>query len=546
MNKRFLLFFFTLLIATFAFASVDSSLYLKKSISGKISPKSVVHNGAGIFYAQNMMYKHTVTVYNRKYELVKTIKDVVNPSKLNHPEYPFKVKGGPVECAFSHNGLYAWVSNYNMSGGDSTQFAHPGCDNCSGSGKYDSSFVYKINTTTHQIETIVKVGAVPKYVAVSPDDKWVLVSNWSSGDVSIVSVEKGKEVKRVKVGTFPRGIVVDSKSEYAYITVMGSTKIARLNLSDFSVNFIEDIGKGPRHLCISPDDKWLYLTLNSENKIAKIDLNSWGVQKIKVGHQPRSMTISGDGKFLYVVNYNDNTFSKIETKGMTTLAVTETKKHPIGITYDDLTREVWVACYVGYIQVFKDSLVKSGEKIELDEKIEEDQLVVEQTKPASVAILGGVEKVDSLADVLVEVEEVEVEEEVYASARFMQPIRRLYLESGKTFDFSKNKPKSIEKPAEKPVEKVEKVKTSTPPVIQEVKLESTSPYLVIVGSFKEADNAQSMIEIMKKKGLLADTFLHPTKQLNYVYVYSAASFEQAKSWATQYVGDKTEYWVMHQ
>jgi hypothetical protein len=53
--------------------SLQSEMKLKKTIYGKISPKSVVHSGTGLFFAQNMMYSHTITVYDRKYNLVKTI-----------------------------------------------------------------------------------------------------------------------------------------------------------------------------------------------------------------------------------------------------------------------------------------------------------------------------------------------------------------------------------------------------------------------------------------------------------------------------------------
>ncbi|MCB9197065.1 MAG: beta-propeller fold lactonase family protein [Flavobacteriales bacterium] len=527
-----------MLFSGFLYAGdVDSSLYLKTSISGKISPKSVVHNGNGVFYAQNMMYKHTVTVYNRKYELIETIKDGVNPSKYGFKEYNFSVKGGPVECAFSHNGKYAWVSNYYISGGDSTHFANPGCDACSGSGKYDSSFVYKINVTTNQIEQVIRVGSVPKYVATSPDNKWVLVSNWSSGDVSLISIVEGAEVKRLKVGTFPRGIIVDSKSKYAYVTIMGSTKLARIDLADQSVSFIEGVGKGPRHLCISPDDQYLYITLNTENKIAKVRLSDWNVQKLKVGHQPRSMAITGDGKYLYVVNYNDDTFSKVDAKTLKVLAITPTKNHPIGITVDDLSKEIWVACYSGYIQVFKDSLVKSKISLELKDELESGQLAINEADKAVVASLS--ESKEYEEDRIVEVQGESISENTEDLKKGMNellPIRRLYLDHKKDFSFVKSETVVT-------VSKVEIPKENE--VVLGGKLNFDQPYLVIVGSFKEKENAKTMIKMMKDLGLSADTFFSETKGLNYVFVFGASTLEEAKNWADDNIQSKTEFWVMH-
>lgn len=533
---RLTLFFCVLFNVVFLFAKaegIDSSLYLKKSITGKISPKSVVHNGQGIFFAQNMMYRHTVTVYDRNYTEIAVIKDVVNPSKYGFDEYNCKLKGGPVECAFSHNGKYAWVSNYNMSGCDSTQFVKPGCDNCSGTGKYDSSFVYKINVFSKEIEAIVKVGAVPKYVATSPDDKWVLVTNWSSGDLSIVDASLNKEVKRIKLGTFPRGIVVDNKSKFAYCTVMGSTKIARVSLVDFSVNFIDNVGKGPRHLCISPDDKWLYLTLNSENKIAKIDLSNWSVKKLKVGHQPRSMAISKDGRSLFIVNYNDNTFSKVDAESFKTLAISKTKTHPIGITYDDARNEVWVACYSGFLQVFKDSLIKSDYNYE-DNGLEDDQLAINSNGSISVAHLDQ-EKIDTIDSVIEEEQIIAIATDISSS---ILPVRRLYLDFSKKFNVKlQSKPVVVEN------EKVELSEYIHPKVSSS--LNASDGHLVVVGTFGDPINAKNMIAVMESKGLNANSFFNSEKGMTYVFVQSNNDLTILKSWANSNIPSDVEYWIMH-
>ncbi len=56
-----------------------------------------------------------------------------------------------------------------------------------------------------------------------------------------------------------------------------------------------------------------------------------------------------------MVNYHSNTMSKVATGDMTEVEEHPTGHHPIGITYDPATREVWVANYSGTIQVFTDT-----------------------------------------------------------------------------------------------------------------------------------------------------------------------------------------------
>ncbi len=327
-----------------------SQMSLVKTITGELSPKSIVHSGNGLFFAQNMMYTHTVSVYNREFELVKTIDDTVELSKYGHDQYSGLHRGAPVEAAFSHGGRYAWVSNYKMSG---SGFNNPGDDDCTPSQRPDNSFLYRINTETLAIDNAIEVGAVPKFVAASPDSSLVLASNWCSDDLSAIDTASNQEIQRVKLGRYPRGIVVDPTGQTAFVAVMGSYDIARVDLKDFSVSWLRNVGQSPRHLNLDPNGRFLYASLNGDDRVVKIDLQQNRiVGKVATGDAPRSMTLSEDGQWLYVVNYHSNTLSKVRTGTMRVVQTVNVNDNPIGVTYDPDTKQVWVACYSGSIMVF--------------------------------------------------------------------------------------------------------------------------------------------------------------------------------------------------
>jgi YVTN family beta-propeller protein len=316
------------------------------TITGDLSPKSIVHSGTGLFFAQNMMYRHTVTVYNRTLQLVKTIPDTVDLAEFGREgDY----RGAPVEAAFTSDGASGYVSNYQMYG---PGFSRPGGDGCGPAG-WDESFVYRISTRTLEIDQIIPVGAVPKYLAVTPDDRYLLVANWCSYDVSVIDVGSGEEIARIEVGRHPRGIAFDPDSSTAYVAVMGSNRIAVLDLSDLSVAWLEGVGSNPRHLVMDPSGRFLYVTLNGDGRVIKIDLDTGEVAaRVATGSAPRSMAISGDGTALYVVNYNSDTMAKVATDDMQVLQTLPVAHHPIGITFDEATRRVWVSSYSGVITVF--------------------------------------------------------------------------------------------------------------------------------------------------------------------------------------------------
>ncbi|MBK06545.1 MAG: hypothetical protein CL920_29360 [Deltaproteobacteria bacterium] len=290
------------------------------------------------------------------FKLVKTIPDTVYLAKMGYPKYKGRHRGSPVEAAFSHQGRYAWISNYKTFGHG---FPRAARDKCNPNQRLDNSFVYKVDTQSLSITHAIMVGAVPKYVAVTPDQKYVLVTNWCSWDVSIIDVNTHREIKRVPVGRYPRGIAISPDSSYAYIAVMGTYHIARLDLKTYKLRWWRHIGRLPRHLNISPGGRYLYASFSGEQRVAKIDINSGKViKKVRTGRAPRSMIISKDGRFLYVVNYFGPSVTQIRTADMKVLHTHKTRPRPIGITYDDQTHHVWVASYRGSLEVFK-----SNEKI---------------------------------------------------------------------------------------------------------------------------------------------------------------------------------------
>ncbi|MCB9639625.1 MAG: YncE family protein [Myxococcales bacterium] len=326
------------------------ALRLEKTLYGRISPKSIVHSGKGLFFAQNMMYRHTITVYDRNFKLRKTIPDTIYPEKLGYPQFKGRHRGSPVEAAFSHQGRYAWVSNYKIFG---RYFPRAARDSCRASQRLNPSFVYRINTKTLEIDGIALVGAVPKYLAVTPDQKRLLVTNWCSYDLSIVDTAKVREIKRVKLGAHPRGIAITPDGKKAYVAIMGSSHLAVVDLQTYHVTWLKRLGRGPRHLEMDPKGRYLYITFNGAQRVGKLDLTTHKlVALVRTGVAPRSMILAPNGKDLFVVNYISQTMSHLRTTDMKVLAKIRTEPRPIGITYDPKAKRVWVACYRGAIQIF--------------------------------------------------------------------------------------------------------------------------------------------------------------------------------------------------
>ena len=328
----------------------DQKMVLIKTIGGTISPKSVLASDHGLISAHNMMYNHSVTIYDaNKAELIATVPDTVVLSDFGYSKYSGNYKGAPVEGAYSPDGKYLYFTNYAMYG---KGFNKEGHDVCSPASGYDTSFLSRINLDSKKIDAVFPVGAVPKVVKVTPDNKYILVTNWCSYTVTIISVETGKTVQSLKIGRYPRGIAITSDSKYAYVVEMGGSNIHRIDLDTFTQTLIP-VGSNPRAVVLSPDETKMYITMNVSGKVQAWDLvANKTIKSVKTGLAARSLDISSDGTALFVVNFNSDTVSKVRTSDMKILQTIKVCNEPIGVTYDSSTNRTWVACYGGALKVF--------------------------------------------------------------------------------------------------------------------------------------------------------------------------------------------------
>ena len=329
--------------------------YITGTAESPITPKSVVASGAGLVIANNMMYSHTSTVYDAQTrELVATLSDEIVPADFGVEGHPGTAHGAPVEAAWTADGKFAYVSQYTMYG---ENFGREGFDDCSPESGVGPSFLYRFNAELMTWDQVIKVGAVPKYVDITPDQSKILVSNWCDSTLSVVDAATGLEEKTIPIAAAPRGIEGLPDNRTAYVAAMYADKLFKVDLETGESEVMMETGRKPRHLNLSDDGKYLFMAVSGSDTIYKIDTETEEiVDQVISGREPRSMILSSDGSALYVVNYYEPSVAKISTDDMEVLQKEPTDANPIGITYEPITHTVWVACYGGSIYVFDDTL----------------------------------------------------------------------------------------------------------------------------------------------------------------------------------------------
>lgn len=198
----------------------------------------------------------------------------------------------------------------------------------------------------------VKVGSFPHEAALSPDGKYLYVSDngvlWMTEDklgtntISVLDVHAMKRVATIDLGRFhrPHGIAfipgtqrLLATTERPYGLIMVDT-VARKVVRDYDVK-----GKSPHMVMPTPNGKAAYASNTDSANIAYIDLETGNTKVIPTGQRPQGGVFSPDGKRFYVTNGGSDRIAILDASTQETIGAIATGKGPgrIAITPDGRT-----------------------------------------------------------------------------------------------------------------------------------------------------------------------------------------------------------------
>jgi YVTN family beta-propeller protein len=183
------------------------------------------------------------------------------------------VGGLPMRIVMQNDGRYLWVGN------DSREAAQSG--------------VVVVDPVALAVAGRIPTGRGHHEIALSPDDRWALVTNRDDGTVSVIDVHRLEKVRDVKTGLQPISIVYARLSRAFYVADGKSGEIAVLDGKSHEVvaRIKAKPGLGPMRF--TQDGRWGFVTNSLEHAVHIIDTASHRLaHTITVGKRPFQLTIS--------------------------------------------------------------------------------------------------------------------------------------------------------------------------------------------------------------------------------------------------------------
>jgi len=341
----------------------------KELLTAANGTKSVLFNSNGSkLYAMNL---EGMSVYEFDQSTRKIIREFkFKPTKGTGWDYekdkPIpSYQEKPVEACLTHDDKILWVSLHNAEGIVPVMLdsLHSYPDTINKKTAKKITVVYTEQTKKDSFYVpLIKTGKTPKIISKTADNKYLLVSNWHSYNVSVLETNSNeypyaKVIATIPVSSIPRGIVVDDNNNRSYVAIMGGASIAVINNTAWMKVDDLAVASNPRHIVIDSAGR-LFISYNRLGKIACVDgLTGKTLFTANTAAQPRTIMLSKNQKFLFTTCYNSDTVEvhKINENGFSKVISLPCKGHPVGVDIfeDDDKLEAWICSYSnGSISIF--------------------------------------------------------------------------------------------------------------------------------------------------------------------------------------------------
>lgn len=276
---------------------------------------------------------------------------------------PNQFAGKPVESALSHGDKYLWVPYYRR------DFDY---------GAGSPSAVAIIDTATDTIVRVLPTGPIPKYVAISPDNRWAAIAHWGDNTVALVDISSGDParftyrderlvVERVlsqkglsgdrdsSCGFCLRGTTFTPDSKTLLVARMGGGGIAGFDVeSGRYLGSVMGMAETPRHLVIQGDTLFFssnrsgyvtrvpyaeLVTTLREAKGERVERSDWDA--VFVGGGARTLEVSPDGRWLFVAVNAGAEVAVVDAKAMAVVSRIRADSYTVGLAVSPDGRQVW-------------------------------------------------------------------------------------------------------------------------------------------------------------------------------------------------------------
>ncbi len=194
-----------------------------------------------------------------------------------------------------------------------------------------------IDAATKKIVATLPTGVGPHEVAVSPEGRWAVVSNYGARDpgnsLTVIDIAAKRKAKDIQLGDYkrPHGSMWFKDGKRLAVTAEVNKALLIVDVEVGKVVDVIETGQEVSHMVVLTSDNSKAFVANIRSgTVAVIDLKEKKrVVVIPTGDGAEGIAISPDGKEVWVTNRAANTVSVISVDSLKVIVTLESKDFPI-------------------------------------------------------------------------------------------------------------------------------------------------------------------------------------------------------------------------
>jgi YVTN family beta-propeller protein len=255
--------------------------------------------------------------------------------------------------------------------------------------------VVVIDPEAGQVVGRIEVGKRPRGVRLTRDGKQLLIAlsgspiggpgvdesklppaDRAADGIGVVDIASGKLVNKFNSGQDPESFDISPDGKFLYVSNEDAAEMSVLDLASGNITVRVKVGEEPEGVTVRPDGRVVYVSCEGDNEIVAIDTASLKVVgRLQTAARPRSVVFTPDSKVAFIATENGNAVNvadALKHKVLLTLKIpqtegTPTPPRPMGTVLSPDASTVFVsfgrAKSVGVIDVKTRTLTRTFENV---------------------------------------------------------------------------------------------------------------------------------------------------------------------------------------
>ncbi len=138
------------------------------------------------------------------------------------------------------------------------------------SGFCTAGTLWVVDATTNSCVATVRVGAYPTRLAVTPDGRFIYVTNKGDATVSVIDASNNTVIATIAVEVNPTGVTANRQGTRVYVTNLTAGTLSIIQTATNAVVATLRVGGAPNAVALTPDAAFAYVA--NLDEIAVVDL----------------------------------------------------------------------------------------------------------------------------------------------------------------------------------------------------------------------------------------------------------------------------------